>query len=141
LRCGVTKDERNTKRRLTAVQNRGERNVMTPSNYLLIAAVTVVTLSTSHSVRADEPLLRYPKNHVIQVVPGSSVGDPDLLKDRPSGNAKAWELARSLRKLPNLGSSVDLVHSSRPTMSPKDPRFETAWRENAGSQFQNAPLK
>ncbi len=57
------------------------------------------------------------------------------------GSPKAIALAESLRKVPSTGSTVDLVHAPRPTLSPKDPRFEIAWRENAFKEVQVAPLK
>ena len=112
--------------------------------HLLVAAAAVVTLNATFSAQAGEPLYS-PKAKALadslRKVPGMSMNEPNLATNRPNGNAKAWELAQSLRKVPSTGPSVDLVHAPRPTLSPKDPRFETAWRENAVKDFQIAPLK
>ena len=111
-------------------------------NQLLVAAVAVVSL-TAFSAQAGEPLYS-PKAKALadslRKVPAVA-SDANLATNRPIGNAKAWELAQSLRKVPSTGPSVDLVHAPRPTLSPKDSRFETAWRENAVKEFQIAPLK
>jgi len=57
------------------------------------------------------------------------------------GSPKGRELAYSLRRVPSTGLNVDLAHGPRPTMSPKDPRYETALRELRAKEFQVAPLK
>ena len=112
-------------------------------NHLLVAAAAVVTLNLTQSVQAVEPVLS-PKaaqlRYELRKVP-SAPSEVNLAKDRPIGNAKAWELARSLRKVPSTGPSIDLAHAPRPTLSPKDPRYERVLRENALQQFQVAPLK
>ena len=97
-------------------------------NHLLFAAAAVVTLNLAQSAQASEPALspkaaqlRYDLRKVL-----SAPSEVDLTKDRPIGNAKAWELARSLRTVPSSGPSIDLAHGPRPTLSPKDPRYETA---------------
>lgn len=122
--------------------------------YLLVAAVAAVTLNATLSAQAAEPLLSprakalaYSLRKVpsVKKVP-SAKSDVNLAKNRPMGNAKVWALARSFRKVPSTGPSIDLAHAPRPTMSPKDPRFEAAWRANAvrelrQQQFQIAPLK
>jgi hypothetical protein len=111
--------------------------------HLLVAAAAVVALSVTLSAQAAEPLLS-PKAKALadslRKVPGTS-SDVDLTKDRPIGNAKAWELARSFRTVPSTGPSIDLAHGPRPTLSPKDPRYEQAARELRQQQFQVAPLK
>ena len=111
--------------------------------HLLVAAVAVVTLNVTISAQAGEPLLSpraKEQADSLRKVPAVA-SDVNLPTNRPIGNAKAWELAQSLRKVPSTGPSVDLVHAPRPTLSPKDPRFETAWRDNAVKEFQIAPLK
>jgi|SRR5579883_102740 hypothetical protein len=111
--------------------------------HLLVAAVAAVTLNVALSAQAGEPLYS-PRAKALadslKKVPAVA-SDVNLATNRPVGNAKAWEFAQSLRKVPSTGPSVDLVHAPRPTLSPKDPRFETAWRENAVKEFQIAPLK
>jgi hypothetical protein len=112
-------------------------------NHLLLAAATVVTLGVAQSALAGEPLLS-PRaaqlRYELRKVP-SAPSTVDLAKDRPIGNAKAWQLARDLRTVPSAGPTIDLVHAPRPTLSPKDPRFENAWRANAVREFQIAPVK
>lgn len=106
-----------------------------------MAALAAVTFTLS--AQAGEPLLLPRAKELadsLRKVPGVS-SDVNLATNRPIGNAKAWELAQSLRKVPSTGPSVDLAHAPRPTLSPKDPRFEAAWRANAEQQFQVAPLK
>ena len=112
-------------------------------NHLLMAAAAIVTLNLASSAQAAEPVLS-PRaaqlRHEFRKVP-SEASEVDLAQDRPLGNAKAWALARSFRKVPSTGPSIDLAHAPRPTLSPKDSRFETVFRENALQQVQVAPLK
>jgi hypothetical protein len=109
-------------------------------NHMLVATVAVLALGAAVSTRAGEPLLS-PKASAtqIRVVPGTSSHDPNLLANLPVGNAKGWALAQSRRTVPAVGSNIDLAHAPRPTLSPKDPGYETALRENAVRQV--APLK
>ena len=110
---------------------------------LAVAAVGVFTLAAN--ANAGEPLYS-PKAKALadslKTVPAVTSG-MNLALDRPAGNAKAWELARSLRSVPSTGPSIDLAHAPRPTMSPKDSRYEAALRANAVSkaEVQIAPLK
>jgi hypothetical protein len=41
----------------------------------------------------------------------------------------------------NAGQDVDYVHAPRPTLAPKDARFDAAWHANAIPEIQVAPLK
>ncbi len=107
---------------------------------LLAATVALFTVVTTAS--AAEPLLS-PKAKALadslRTVPGST---KDLIDRSPAlGSPKGRELAYSLRKVPSTGPSVDLAHGPRPTMSPKDPRYETVLRELRAREFQVAPLK
>lgn len=107
---------------------------------LAIAAAGIFTLAAS--AQAGEPL-HSPKGqeqaYSLRKVPGTT---PDMIdRSVKAGSPKAIELANSLRKVPSTGNSIDLAHAPRPTMSPKDPRFETALRANAQREFQIAPLK
>jgi hypothetical protein len=77
----------------------------------------------------------------IRVGPGISTNDPNLLTNRPVGNAKAWALQQSFRTVAVTNSGIDLAHAPRPNFSPKDPRFESALRSNALLNVQIAPLK
>lgn len=114
---------------------------MKPLNHLLAAAV--LALGVSLSAQAGEPLLSpraKEQADSLRKVPAVP-NQVNLALDRPAGNARAWELARSVRSVPSSGPSVDLAHAPRPTLSPRDPRFEAAWRANAERQFQIAPVK
>ena len=72
-----------------------------------------------------------------------SNNDPNLITNRPAGNAKAWELAQSFKKVPGTNNDINLAGASRPSLSPKNPGFEAAWRANAVRNYsvQVAPLK
>ena len=108
---------------------------------LAVAAAGIFTLAAS--AQAGEPLYS-PKAKALadslKKVPAVT-SDVNLALDRPAGNAKAWELARSFRSVPSTGPSIDLAHGPRPLLSPKDPRYEQAARELRQQQFQVAPLK
>lgn len=110
---------------------------------ILLAIATAGIFTFAASAQAGEPLLS-PKAkeqaNSLRRVP-TVASDVNLAKNRPVGNAKAWELARSFRKVPSTGPNIDLAHAPRPTMSPKDPRYQAALRENATKSFQVAPLK
>ena len=110
---------------------------------LLLAVAVAGVLSLAASANASEPLMSPRAKelaHSLRKVP-SAPNSVNLATNRPAGNARAWELARSFRKVPSTGPSIDLAHAPRPTMSPKDPRFEAAWRANAVKQFHVAPVK
>jgi hypothetical protein len=111
------------------------------STLLLVAAAAVLTGINTAS--AAEPLLS-PKAKALansaRTVLGTST-EANQVKDRPTGNAKAWELARSFRTVPSMGPSIDLAHGPRPLLSPKDPRYEVVVREHRATTFQVAPLK
>jgi hypothetical protein len=114
---------------------------MKTTKHLLVAAVAAVTLTLS--AQAGEPLLSPRAKELadsLRKVP-SSGASVDLARNIQYGNAKARELTYSLRKVPSTGPSIDLAHAPRPTLSPKDPRYETALRANATREFQIAPLK
>ena len=104
---------------------------------IAVAAFTGVASSSAQSVALSP---RAQANQ-IRVVAGTSASDPNLVTNRPAGNAKAWALQQSLRTVAATGLGVDLAHAPRPNLSPKDPRFESALRENALRQVQVAPLK
>lgn len=108
---------------------------------LAVAAAGIFTLAAS--AQAGEPLLSpraQEQANSLRRVP-TVASDVNLAKNRPVGNAKAWELAQSFKTVPSTGNNIDLAHAPRPTMSPKDPRYEAALRENATRNFQVAPLK
>ena len=105
----------------------------------MAAAVVLTFTLTTH---ADEPVYS-PKAKELadsfRTGPGTT---PDMIdRSIQPGTPKSRELAYSLRRVPSTGPSIDLAHVPRPTLSPKDPNFEIAWRANAEQQFQVAPLK
>lgn len=112
-------------------------------NLILMAAVAATAFTSVNRAQADEPFLspRAKANQIHYAPSGSSINDPDLVKDRPAGNAKAWAQKHRATTFPGTESTVDLVHGPRPTMSPKDPRYEQAARKLREAQYQVAPLK
>lgn len=60
------------------------------------------------------------------------------LSHKPS-SPKAIAQAESLRKVPSTGPRIDLMHGPRPTLSPKDPRYDQELRRLL--EIQVAPLK
>lgn len=110
-------------------------------NSLLLAAAATVTLNLATQAAESTASPRSAQlRRELRTVPRMTT-DINLATNRPVGNAKAWSLARDLRKGPVIGPEIDLAHAPRPTLSPKDPRFEIVRRENAVRQFKVAPLK
>jgi len=113
---------------------------MKTMKHFLVAAVAAVTLTAT--AQAGEPLLSPRAKELadsLRKVPGTTVDMID--RSIQPGTPRGRELAYSLRKVPSTGPSIDLAHAPRPTLSPKDPRYETALRENAVREFQIAPVK
>lgn len=108
---------------------------------VLVGALAV--LSAINAPGADKPFLSPKAKAQADSLRRTATirKDPDLMKDRPVGNARAWQLARSVRPVPRSAPSLDLVNGPRPFLSPKDPRYEAALRKLRGRQFQVAPLK
>lgn len=98
----------------------------------LVVAVASILMLTAPG-KAEEPHYS-PKGKVLadslRKVPTVADG-ANLALEGPVGNAKTWQLVRSFRSVPSTGRDVDLAHGPRPTMSPKDPRYEVAVRANA----------
>jgi hypothetical protein len=114
-------------------------------NNILLAIAVAAVFSVAASVNAGDILLS-PKGqdqaNSLRKAPATPVSDPDLLANRPTGNAKAWALAQSIQKAPVSHNDVDLATAPRPSLRPRDPGFDAAWRANAvDAQVQVAPLK
>ena len=109
---------------------------------VLLIAAAAATLTLANSALAGDALLS-PRAKELQdslrKVPG--ITEDRIDRSIQPGTPRGRELAYSLRKVPSTGQSIDLAHAPRPTLSPKDPRFEAAWRANAEKQFQVAPMK
>ncbi len=105
-----------------------------------VAAAAIFTLTAS--ANAGEALLSpraKEQADSLKKVPGMTTDMVD--RSIQPGTPRSRELAYSLRTVPSTGPSIDLAHAQRPTLSPRDPRFETALRANAEREFQVAPLK
>lgn len=107
----------------------------------LILAVAVAGVFTLNANAGDAVISPKAKEQAdsLRKVPGTTTDMID--RSVKLGSPKQVEFAASLRKVPSTGTTVDLAHAPRPTMSPKDPRFETALRANAEREFQIAPVK
>lgn len=109
-------------------------------NKILLAAAAAVAFTAISRAQAGEPLLSpRAKANQTRMVSGASANDVNLATIRPAGNAKAWAQAQSLKRMPSTGQTVDLAHGPRPTLSPKDPRYEQEARRL--QEVQIAPLK
>ena len=103
---------------------------------LAVAVAGIFALATS--AQAGSPKGgQWAETH--QTVAGTT---PDML-DRSVNpiSPKASQWAEAHQTVVSAGQTVDLVHATRPTLSPKDPRFDGAWGEIAATEFQVAPLK
>jgi hypothetical protein len=138
-RCDVVRGE--TVNRPATSTGRKEDDRMKNLNYFLSIAAGAVTLYATSSMQADEPLLSpRAKAHQSPLLKSPVKQDPDLLANRPKGNARGWQVLQSIRTIPYTGPEIDLAHA-QPNFSPKDPRFEAAQRENAAQKFQVALVK
>ena len=109
-------------------------------NTLLLAAAAATLLTAVNTAKADEPFLSpRAKANQIRTVAGTTEDKWD--RSIKSGSPKGIAMAESLRRVPGTGTTVDLAHGPRPTLSPKDPRYEQAARELRAAHFQVAPLK
>ena len=72
-------------------------------NKVLAVAVVLSAFATASQATADEPFLspRAKANQPHYAPAGSSINSPDLVKDRPTGNAKAWEQTHRTRMEPS----------------------------------------
>jgi hypothetical protein len=105
--------------------------------FLLAVAAGIFTVASAQA--SDAFLTPKAKEQMdsVRKVPGTT---PDMIdRSVKSVSPKELEFRASVRKVPTTGPVADLANAPRPTLSPKDPRFETAWRQNA--QVQIAPLK
>lgn len=109
--------------------------------YLLTAVA--VTIGFTLSAYAGEPLSS-PRAKDFTYSPAQTpnvASHLNLVKIQPAGNARAWELDQSVRTVPSTGPSIDFVHASRPTLSPKDPCYAAAWQANAQRELQITRVK
>ena len=106
----------------------------------LLLAATVAAFTAVNSASAAEPL-RSPRASadLVPTVPGVTVDK--LARSLPLGSPKGREMAYSVRVVPSSGTSIDIAHGPRPSLSPRDPRYEQVARELRAPEFQVAPLK
>lgn len=71
----------------------------------------------------------------------ASVGYRATGRDGITASPRLRQIIDDSRGVASTGPTIDYAQAPRPTMSPKDPRFEAAWRANAEREFQVAPLK
>ena len=108
---------------------------------LLLTAVTATITLAGSALAGDavlSPKAKELRNSVRRV---SGITEDRIDRSLKSVSPKVAELEASYHRVPAAGPTIDLAHAQRPTMAPKDPRFETAWRRNATAEFQVAPLK
>lgn len=89
-------------------------------------------------------LLNEGGNRMAKVTPSTAVapvGYRATGRDGITASPKLRYLIDDSRGVASAGATVDYAHAPRPTLSPKDPRFEAAWRANAEREFQVAPVK
>ena len=151
--CGVIEIE--NRRPLTATTR---KKIMKTIKHLLVAVAAVLLASASQSnaqYRAvgDDGIAASPKYRQLlnesgkRMVKGSpstavaSVGYRATGRDGLTASPKLRQIIDDSRGVASTGPTIDYAHAPRPTMSPKDPRFEAAWRANAEREFQVAPVK
>jgi hypothetical protein len=108
---------------------------------ILVAVAGIFTLVAS--AQASDALLSPRAQDQANSLKTVSGMQSDMI-DRTvmAGSPKSIELAKSFRKAAGTNNDLDLANAPRPKLSPKDPRYQTALRENASSQqIQVAPLK
>lgn len=146
---GVLKDV-NGQRQHAATNE--ERQNYEKTILLAIAAAGVFTFTASAQtgdagITASPKLSQFLNESETRMVKGTpstavaSVGYRATGRDGLTASPKLRHLIDDSRGVASTGPTVDYVHAPRPTMSPKDPRFESAWRANAEREFQVAPLK
>lgn len=103
----------------------------------LLATAAAGILALSATAQAGEPLLSpraQEQASSLRKVPGTT---PEMIdRSVQVGSPKAIEFAHSLRKVPSTAPSIDLANAPRPTMSPKNPRYEVVLRANAAKQLE-----
>ena len=114
---------------------------MKKTTLLALAVVGAFSLVGSINANAELSPRGQELANSLKQVPGTSINEPNLATGQSTGNAKAAELAQSLRKVNSTGNDIDLANAPRPAFAPRDPRYEMALRENATKSFQVAPLK
>lgn len=101
-----------------------------------VAGVFALTASTYAGHAVLSPKAKSQADS-LRKVPGTT---PEMIdRSVKVSSPKGIALAESLRKVPSTGPSIDLAHGPRPTLSPKDPRYDQELRRLR--EVQVAPLK
>jgi hypothetical protein len=126
---------------------------MTMKRTLLIAAGIAGAFTLAANVQAGTPKGdQWAENHrTVAATPTDQASKPISVGYRAVGDdgiaasPKFRQWLETHQKVHGIRKDVDYVNATRPTFSPHDSRFETAWRENALKEFQMevqvAPLK
>ena len=126
--------------------------------HLLAAAAAVLLTSASQSqaqyravdgdgIAASPKFRQFLNESGKRMVKGTpsitvaAVGYRATGRDGLTASPKLRQMIDDSRGVASTGPTIDYAHAPRPTLSPKDPRFEAAWRANAEREFQVAPLK
>jgi len=106
---------------------------------LFAVAVAGVLVFTGNIFAGDAVMSPRAKEQAdsLRKVPGTTTDMVD--RSVKPGSPRAIAQAESLRKVPSTGPSIDLAHGPRPTLSPKDPRYDREVRRL--QEVQIAPLK
>ncbi len=119
---------------------------------LLIAVAVAGAFTLAANVQAGSPKGdQWAENHKVvastptnQMAKAISVGYRGVGDDGIAASPKFRQMLdeRKAREMAvSTVQDVDYVHAKRPSFSPHDSRFEAAWRDNAASEVQVAPLK
>lgn len=103
---------------------------------LAVAVAGVFTLSANAADAVMSPRAKAQADS-LKKVPGTTTDMVD--RSVKPGSPRGIEMAQSLRRVPSTGPSIDLAHGPRPTLSPKDPRYDQELRRLR--EVQIAPLK
>lgn len=131
---------------------------MKTMKHLLVVAAAVFLASASQSnaqyrTTGDDGITASPKLRQLldERGKGMAKGTPATAvaavgyrvtgRDGITASPKLRQIIDDSRGVASTGPTIDYAHARRPTLSPKDPRFEAVWRANAEREFQVAPLK
>lgn len=128
------------------------KHMKTTKNLLIaLSAVTLLSLTGNANAQATgaDGITASPKgrqflNEMVKGTPSTTVayvGYQATGRDGITASPKLRQIIDDSRGVASTGSTTDFAHAPRPTLSPKDPRYEAAWRANAERKFQIAPVK
>lgn len=123
----------------TATKKEKEK-FMKKTNPLLAAAV--VTLGVALSAQAGNVLMSpKAKEQANSQRKAVAMTSDHLNRTIKPVSPRYAEFQRSIKTVQTSGANIDLAHATRPTLSPRDQRYQAALQANAAKEFQVAPLK